>query len=96
MVDSSRLFVPKQARAHLINTLHQTHMSKETMWSTARRDWFWIGLKEELKKMADNCAKCQENAISKVKTVPVIPDDVAEMAVMERVAVDVFHHGNNK
>ncbi len=25
-----------------------------------------------------------------------IPDDVAEMGVMERVAVDVFHHGGYK
>ena len=55
-----------------------------------------MGLKEELKKIAENCKECQENAVSKTKKTPVIPDDVAEMAVMERVSADVFHHGNDK
>ena len=96
LMDGTRLFVPKEAREHLIKTLHQTHLSKETMWATARQDWFWVGLKEELRKLEDNCQECQENAISKTKMTPVIPDDVAEMAVMERVAADVFHYRNNK
>ena len=34
--------------------------------------------------------------MSKVKTTPVISDDVAEMGVMELVAADVFHHRGHK
>ncbi len=55
-----------------------------------------MGLKEELKKAERNCRECQEHGISKMKTAPVIPDDVAEMGIMERVAVDIFHHGGCK
>ncbi len=43
-----------------------------------------------------NCKECQDHGISKMKTTPVIPDHVAQMGVMERIAVDVFHHGGYK
>ena len=62
----------------------------------ARKDWFWVGLKEELRKVEDNCKECQENAMSKMKTTPVIPDNVAKMGIMERVAADIFHHTGHK
>ena len=71
-------------------------MFAETMWSTGRRSWYWLAMKQELRKVEQNCQPCQENNMSKVKTIPVVPDDVAEMGVMERVSIDAFHHANVK
>ena len=58
MVDGSRVMVPASERRRLVELLHSTHLSDRTMLETARRIWYWSGMKEQIKGVYRNCEAC--------------------------------------
>ena len=95
LIDGTKLYVPQEYREDPIKNLYQSYMSAETIWNTVGRIWWWYDLKKQLVKVEKGSQQCQENKMSKLKPDPIVPDDVAEIRVMERVAIYVFYHASN-
>ena len=82
--------VPASERRRLVELLHSTHLSDRSMIETARRLWYWSGMKQQITAMYRNCEACQVQSPSKPRQVPVLPDDLTLMNVMELVGVDLM------
>ena len=80
-------------RRRLVELLHSTHLSDRTMLETARRIWYWAGMKKQVTAMYRNCEACQVQSPAKPRQVPVLPDDIVVMSVMELVGVDLMQVG---
>ena len=55
-----RVVVPMSARQRYLKLLHQNHMAGRTIVDTARRSFYWPGLKKEIHQNYNNCETCKE------------------------------------
>ena len=60
IVKGERIFIPFPARAQIEAQLHSAHLGYDSMLRRARDTMFWIGMRNDIKQLADNCDVCQQ------------------------------------
>ena len=60
IVKGERIFIPFPARAQIKAQLHSAHLGCGSMLRRARDTMFWIGMSNDIKRLADNCDVCQQ------------------------------------
>ena len=59
------ILIPKSMREEMTRVLHLSHQEDMALLNQAKQKIFWPGMKRDLKKIYDDCPKCQENKTSK-------------------------------
>ena len=95
VVGGNRIFIPREERKMLMGLLHSTHLSERSMWTNAKRLWFWPELKNACKQGAEGCVKCQVESEAKPREDLVILDDLSRMYCIELVGIDLFSLGGH-
>ena len=93
IMDGYRIIVPKTLRKFILGRLHQPHAGTTSMYETAIEHYFWIGLYNDIKNIAENCEICRICSPSKRRE-PIIHEngtDLSKLEPMEMVSADLFH-----
>ena len=67
MLDGRRIVVPKGARRNIIKELHCAHSGMTKTFKTAKHMYFWLHMKEELRKAIDVCQHRQEDRLTRAR-----------------------------
>ena len=90
-VDGKRIFVPLSCRRMILDKIHEAHPGITRMYRTARVNYFWPGLKNDVANVVNVCVPCQRHQAS-------LPEDVRiptkASAPMEQTSADLFQIGN--
>ena len=62
-----RIVVPREARKHVLETLHVQHTGVVKTWRNARQLYFWPGIKHDISQMVGNCQQCVKHLPSLAK-----------------------------
>ena len=91
-VDGKRIYVPSSCRKMILDKLHQAHPGITRMYKTARINYFWPGLKNDVSNVVNGCGDCQRHQAS-------LPEDVhittVASAPMEQTSADLFQVGSS-
>ena len=60
-----RLVPPIEARKKLLSRLHESHSHEQMLYETAKRIWYWKGMKNEINQSNLSCGRCIEFSRSK-------------------------------
>ena len=77
--DSHEVLVPKAERKKLVDSLHFTHMSADSMLKMAKGSIVWPGLKNDLGIKYKHCEACLVNAKQKIDKPDQIPQDLTSL-----------------
>ena len=58
--DSSKLFIPANARPSVLKFLHTSHCGYVKTKRLAQELYFWPNMNAEIKTLTENCAACRE------------------------------------
>ena len=64
--NSHEVLIPVNERKNLVDLLHSTHMSADTMIRSAKGSFTWPGLKNDLGKKYQECNECLFHAKQKI------------------------------
>ena len=59
-----RIYIPKDLRKDVVETLHAAHQATENMKSSARNEFFWPGMDRMIAQARDQCKFCNETSTS--------------------------------
>ena len=61
LLDARRIYIPIGARQDILPELHKAHCGLEKTLATARKMYFWPGMRGQIKQMVQKCEACQVN-----------------------------------
>ena len=86
IVFHDRIFVPEEARKHVLEKLHIQHTGQNKTYQNAKQLYFWPTMRNEIKQMVETCPECvrmlpSQSAEEQIQTVALTP--------MEAISVDI-------
>ena len=91
-VDGCRIFVPIGCRKSVLDRLHGAHPGITRMYYTARKHYFWPGLKNDVTNVVNQCTDCQGLQASQPVDVQI---PTVASAPMEQTSADLFQLGTS-
>ena len=85
--EGSRILVPRNFQAEVLETLHMAHQGVTYTHDGARQIFFWPGLKNEIRMMTEACQECSEQLPSHQRE-PLMLTTASRP--MESVGLDLF------
>ena len=58
IVYHDRIFVPEEARKHVLAKLHIQHTGQNKTYQNAKQLYFWPTMRNEIKQMVETCPEC--------------------------------------
>merc|ERR1712081_149107 len=86
----NRLIPPRPAIDEVLHSLHQSHMSPQTLIQNEELLYYWPGMAHDIKKKAESCESCRLYKKSNSKTKGVVPLELEEFLPGEAWSVDVL------
>ena len=86
--DSWKVLVSLAEIKRLLDILHSTHLSGDSMFRMSKGKFTWPNLKSDLGKKYDSCEECLVNSLNKIDKNGHIPEDLTALFPMEQLAVD--------
>ena len=92
--DGHEVLIPKDERKKLIDSLHHSHMSADSMLRLAKVSFFWPKMKAQLVEKYKSCNECLTNSNQKVDKPDNLPQDLTAIMPGEQVSVDYCDFGS--
>ena len=61
------VFIPASQRSHLVDTLHLTHASSDSMLLNAKDRVWWPGIRQSLHQKYESCKECALHRVSQMR-----------------------------
>ena len=85
-----RLVPPVEARKKLLSRLHESHSHEQMSYETAKRIWYWKGMKNEINQSNLACGCCIEFSRSMFAQKPILPHELLDYGPGELLSCDLF------
>ena len=90
-IENRKLLIPRRSRQEILRILHEGHCGISKTVATARKRYFWPGMRNDIVNLINKCDLCQQFRPG-LRNDNIIPTTASYP--MERVAVDLFQHRN--
>ena len=77
--NDTEVLVPVNGRKELVNTLHSTHMSTETMLRATKKKFIWPNMKKDLNEKYKGCTECLLYSKDKVDKNDQVPEALTSL-----------------
>ena len=92
-----KIIPPHDSRKELLLAVHGTHKSKEMTLRTARANFQWPGLSNQVNQLVNNCSICKDfKRVQRKKMGNEGKVDITKLKPLDSVAIDLGYLGINR
>lgn len=93
-IEENHIFIPPASRKEILEAIHGGHLRTANTYLLGRNQYYWMGLKEDIRKLCEGCLICIKMAPSKKDEPSVIEE--APKCPMSHMSVDPFTYEGKK